>query len=354
MNDPYGAPNTTAGAVGDPSTTPFTWLTWNNRPFVSQLELPLAPWNKSSRLLSSYGGLAPTGNPYADSATPFPRNLSFLQSEQSATPGTASLLYRLLDFVNVPSRFVGTDIQVDPATAAAATNHWFHPPFNRIPTYREPGKINVNTIYNQEVFNALMNGVSGAAWNSFVPSRRGYPTTNNNVLDIDPNAAFPTEFGRPFRSFAGGSMVPAVASGGNTDILRPTREVDATVLPSDPLGTGTQPLFNFTSANVYNDSSRNPFFYYQGLQRLGNLVTTRSNVYAVWITVGYFEVTPVAAPDTTRWPDGYQLGQELGSDTGEIQRHRAFYIFDRTIPVGFQRGQDLNVEKAILVKRFIE
>ena len=55
-----------------------------------------------------------------------------------------------------------------------------------------------------------------------------------------------------------------------------------------------------------------------------------------------------------RHPDGFQLGQELGSDTGEIERHRAFYIFDRTIPVGFQRGQDLNVEKAILVKRFIE
>ena len=41
-------------------------------------------------------------------------------------------------------------------------------------------------------------------------------------------------------------------------------------------------------------------------------------------------------------------------DTGEIERHRAFYIIDRTLPVGFQRGQDLNVEKAILLKRYIE
>ena len=53
-------------------------------------------------------------------------------------------------------------------------------------------------------------------------------------------------------------------------------------------------------------------------------------------------------------PDGYQLGPELGSDTGEIERHRAFYIFDRTIPVGFVRGQDLNVEKALLLRRYIE
>jgi hypothetical protein len=54
------------------------------------------------------------------------------------------------------------------------------------------------------------------------------------------------------------------------------------------------------------------------------------------------------------YPDGYTLGRELGVDTGEIERHRAFYIIDRTIPVGFQRGKDLNSEKAILLNRFIE
>ena len=45
---------------------------------------------------------------------------------------------------------------------------------------------------------------------------------------------------------------------------------------------------------------------------------------------------------------------ELGSDTGEIERHRAFYIIDRSIPVGFERGFNHNVDRAILLKRFIE
>ena len=76
------------------------------------------------------------------------------------------------------------------------------------------------------------------------------------------------------------------------------------------------------------------------------------NVFAVWITVGYFEVA--AVPVSPVYPDGYQLGPELGSDTGEIERHRGFYIIDRSIPVGFQRGQDLNSEKAVILRRFIE
>ncbi|MGQ9823312.1 MAG: hypothetical protein ACUVQK_15775, partial [Thermogutta sp.] len=54
------------------------------------------------------------------------------------------------------------------------------------------------------------------------------------------------------------------------------------------------------------------------------------------------------------YPDGYMLGQELGSDSGDIRRHRGFFIVDRSLPVGFKRGQDLNVDKAILIKRILE
>ena len=97
--------------------------------------------------------------------------------------------------------------------------------------------------------------------------------------------------------------------------------------------------------------------------RFTNKITTHSNVYAVWVTVGYFEVTPWLGtnpgPNSSvvidaGHPDGYQLGQELGADTGEIERHRGFYIIDRSIPVGFQRGVDNNVNNAVILKRFIE
>ena len=131
-------------------------------------------------------------------------------------------------------------------------------------------------------------------------------------------------------------------------------------------------LFDFPAGNNVNDPRLHPYFQYHKLQRLANLITSHSNVYAVWVTVGYFEVYPwnasdpvnlmqsrtdptgvVAMPDAAH-PDGYQLGPELGSDTGKTQRHRAFYLLDRSIPAAYKPGQDLNTERTILLRRFIE
>ena len=79
-------------------------------------------------------------------------------------------------------------------------------------------------------------------------------------------------------------------------------------------------------------------------QRLGNLATTRSSVFAIWITVGLFEVNP----------DGTVSDRELGSDSGEVRRHRGFFVLDRSIPVAFEPGKNHNVERAIRVSSFLE
>jgi hypothetical protein len=114
-------------------------------------------------------------------------------------------------------------------------------------------------------------------------------------------------------------------------------------------------LFSYQQLNnATDDPARNTYFQIANVQRLSNLLTTRSNVYAVWITVGYFEAAPNPAGIDVGHPDGIQLGAELGSDTGTVKRHRAFYIYDRTIPVGFEPGRDHNIDKGILLKRFIE
>ena len=373
LNQPFGAPQTGV-YVGMPGQ-PFPWLTWNNRPYVSPLELMLVPTARSSKLLTNAGNttsdpnydkyfrILPSGtpNPYAPGPlrsnitppdpyptltganVPYPHLLNFFQSEATGTT-TSPQFHRILEYLNVPSWYTGTDIQAAPGAASGgAGSHAFHPPYNRISTYREPGRINLNTIYQPEVFTGLMNGFPfpPTLGNQFIRSRRGYDYLANPADPLAPNAAFPSEFAMPFRSFGGASLTPTPYD----------REINATLLRADPTDQ-TKPLFQYDSASAAEETNRNPYFRYEGLQRLGNLVTTRSNVFAVWMTVGYFEVTP-GGIDATH-ADGFRLGRELGSDTGEIDRHRAFFMIDRTIPVGFQRGQDLNVEKAILVDRYIE
>jgi hypothetical protein len=69
--------------------------------------------------------------------------------------------------------------------------------------------------------------------------------------------------------------------------------------------------------------------------------------------VGYFEAEWTGGTSYV-YPDGYRLGAEMGADSGEIKRHRAFYIVDRSIPVGFEPGEDHNVDKCVLLRRIIE
>jgi len=148
-----------------------------------------------------------------------------------------------------------------------------------------------------------------------------------------------------------------------------------TMTPKDDF-EDEDPLFAGTSNADFNNSDRNSYFRYQPMTRLSSMTTNRSNVYAVWVTVGFFEVEE--APDmltTFRnlndptnamsnvqlkalydrvYPGGYQFGIEAGSETGDIRRVREFAMIDRTVPVAFEPGQTHNVDKAIRLRRRIE
>jgi len=421
LNSTFGAPMNATSSPAAPSAVyfgaplqPFPWLTWNNRPFASAAELMLVPKSRSSRLLYDYAVSAPSSNlplylptnvvlppavPPTGSSYPFNHLLSFFD-RTTGTNGTN--LYRALEYLQVPSRFVGTETFLNPQVFGnpnAPETTGLRPPFNKISNYRDPGRVNINTITEDiygsgtsAVWTSLMNGSdtrpavqlpTGGPWQpavntgqpgvpsfiSLIASRRGYGApTDGNQFSQNLVSPSPTCFANPVRSF-GGAVLPlpgtprfTIQQAGPPLAGPPLSEIDGTLMRAAyPDNSAPGPLFDMQSANPYNCSDLNPYFRFQTLERLSNVLTTRSNVYAVWITVGYFEVTPwTGNPATTAQvidaahPDGYQLGQELGSDTGNIKRHRAFYIFDRTIPVGFQRGQNTNVDRAILLKRFIE
>ena len=98
----------------------------------------------------------------------------------------------------------------------------------------------------------------------------------------------------------------------------------------------------------YADPRRNPFFRYREMMRLSNLTTPRSNVFAVWMTVGFFVIEPHPDPNV----GGTALGAEYGLDTSTNERFKTFLIIDRSIPVGYRQGTPLNSQDAVLLEHF--
>ncbi|MCC9609301.1 hypothetical protein LOC68_05905 [Blastopirellula sp. JC732] len=403
--------------VGPVDPIPYAFLHWPDSPFVSAHDLMLVPTSAPQRLtleyslfnantnIDQYGGADPADDveQAKDYLGRFGGLFNFFDSRYSYDIGSGSTggqyqrrshMNRLFDYVNVPSRFVGTEryynaadytgsTLTDNMTSVNDSRDGFRFPFNKRSEYRDPGKVNLNTMASGYVFNAIFDpnyfqdaNVGFPDWTAFQQSRAGSDGSdrfNSSARD------FPSWFANPFRSAGASDMMPPIeplnATPTYNNALR-VSEVDATVLRSKKLlvdsagtthtigtNTGDQPLFGFTTPNPasaaagslstrYNDATISPANRYQGIRRLDNLTTNQSNVYAVWITLGYFEVEPT--PISPVHPDGWRLGQELGSDIGEVERHRSFYLIDRSIPVGYEPGEDHNVEDAILLKRRID
>jgi hypothetical protein len=90
------------------------------------------------------------------------------------------------------------------------------------------------------------------------------------------------------------------------------RGIDNTILR----GNGNALTFDASAGSLYAN------YQYQRkelLTKIYNNVTTRGNVFAVWMTVGFFEVDAQG-----------RLGAEMGKSENRQVRHRGFAIVDRT------------------------
>src|SRR5262249_11735140 len=147
------------------------------------------------------------------------------------TPFAGPNYYRILDFVQVPSRFVGTDELLNPdvfvnsattpgglITSPDDPRFYLQPPFNKVSRQRDPGRVNLNTVLGRriagtstvpsqiwsDVYDGIMHrdhdgnplpnqlGHAGPAWRDVELSRRGYFQFNadvawtNNFGDLPP------------------------------------------------------------------------------------------------------------------------------------------------------------------------
>jgi hypothetical protein len=367
-------PNTAgmpAAYVGSPNTVnehPYPWLAWNNRPYANPMEMLLVPASSPQRLCYDFG-VAQGGNRIYDASQgaptdpardPYSYLLNFFLTSPTNVIGEAPHYYRIFDHLETPSLFAGTEKWfyssnfadtsandlISTATQQPAT---FRPPFSRLPRYRDPGKPNLNTIFDYREWRALASGFpayeSQAFYDKFVTSRRGYAAGSYGD--------YPTIFSNPFRSANSGDIAVNLTNFGDyrktgveVGLLRPD-----TNAPS--INAATVPLFAIPSGARYDNTARNPYFAYRGINRLSNLTTNHSNVYAMWITMGHFYVEPAGTVSPAH-PDGMRLTQEVGSDQGTVQRHRSFYLIDRSVPVAFEPGENHNVDRVFLIRRFIE
>ena len=454
---------------------PYPWLTWNNRPFAGSHELLMVPRSSSTMLLREFSGQVNSANPFTKAdvpkKVPAPNptfdtqpvytaqenqgsfghlpNMQLAETPESTKlPDVPAGLYRVLDYLHVPSPYVGLETWLSPVSFGSTNvtdvndpRYLMQPPFNRISEFREPGKVNVNTVTSAEVwdggvlhreldkvalaydplntnpaFNNNYISTTGHSGPLFVDtdtdkeglleSRRGYSvfnnaTTRNIFLDnslLALDARVPTFFANPFRSGDAGNLVPLNnmqrfgadctmirrkafnpgfdgqwGQAGNNDNPADNNIVDDLAEFDKAQGDveDEAPLFGGESTEEYNNAERNAYFKVQPASRLSSMTTTRSNVYAVWVTIGFFEVEEADDWATDQngvqarfngsralydrvYPEGYQLGQEAGLETGNIHRVREFAMVDRTVPVAFEPGQNHNVDKAIRLRRRIE
>ena len=99
----------------------------------------------------------------------------------------------------------------------------------------------------------------------------------------------------------------------------------------------------FADTSTTNLATQNAFIRNQRAMRLPNLITNQSNVFAVWVTVSLYEYDPITG-----------FGNEYLDDLGEPKRERSFYIIDRSLPVGFKPGENLNTDRTILLHRKLD
>ena len=181
---------------------------------------------------------------------------------------------------------------------------------------RRPGMINVNTMWDQEILNAL----ADPAEPTDVPNRTQVNFFGQKVVGQTWTAINQ----RRRQALVAGGDTPGPEDHPVLGFANPGPDD-----PNNPPPTGTFPtkpgIAGTVLAGDYSNNTRASHRYLadEMLTKIANHVTTRSNTFAVYLTVGFFEVVD----DTVR---PVKMGAEIRTRNGLPIRHKMFAVVDRT------------------------
>ena len=278
-------------------------LNWANRPFVSQAEIALVPPGNGVELFQQIRPPAATDEYfYLASSSDSSQPKKAFNPDPSVGRSKFEIARDLLAATRVMSRASGANRRIDVSQFTQQEKEAlglyrsgldvFPNGASQIACWREPGQVNLNLMPTEDVaVSSSINYETHRSWRCVL---------GNQVTD----AIFPVS----------GTTSPF----SGPDSAKPV---------TDLLGLGTPgQLFRDTTTQA----GRHPFLSYKTAIKLGNVGTIRSNVFAVWITL-----------------------RVRNTQTDEKTYHRLFAIVDRSIPVAFAPGQDLNAANTIRLKRYI-
>ena len=125
-----------------------------------------------------------------------------------------------------------------------------------------------------------------------------------------------------------------------------------------PTGLPSTGIYLGSNNGTNPDYSQHPYWRSEMMQKVMNLTTVRTHQYAVWITIGFFEVKregdlgmiqqgiPLLAYDL--------LGPEVGAASGQTTRYRGFFLVDRTKLYSFDDTTPGSFTPAVIYRQMIE
>ena len=384
----YGLPlgSLVTGMDANLPQIPYAVHPWLNRPFATPYELMMVPASSAGRLFEEFNvvnGGSPT-EVYADpnsgattvmvTQAPFRHLLNFFHSGN--VNGDGLELSRIFEFIHTAPRFKGEVEYLDYTTRLAslppAVQTLLKPPFNILYDNQRQGMVNLNSISSFPVWAGLMQGhlntneftqaspngpFDSLGYNRFRANRRGFAGSNSVVRVTDNGASpgsynydpklsqrFPTQFAGVFKSSLMTPFAPADnlrRSGVNGTMMRDDVSVESASPTQKPFFVRPD-LFPPATLDPASNRFASPWMRYQTLMRMPNLASNNSQVFLLRMTLGFFEVDASTG----------ELGREYNADAGRSERYQAMFVIDRSIPVGFQPGKDLNARDVVIFESY--